>query len=151
MTNQKAPGIDDIPDELLKQADDSVAIVLQKLCNSVWKSKIWPEDWKKSVFLTLPKKGDASECKNHRTITLIPRASTILLHIINERLRPLKERELPSEQAGFMKGRGTRYQIANIRHIMEKCFEFQQKIFLYFIDYSEAFDCVRYSALWTAL
>ena len=63
LKNQKAPGIDDIPGELLKQADDSVAIVLQKLCNSVRKSKIWPEDWKKSVFLTLPKKGDATECK----------------------------------------------------------------------------------------
>ena len=86
LKNQKVPGIDDIPGELLKQADDSVAIVLQKLCNSVWKSKIWPEDWKKSVFLTLPKKGDASECKNHRTIALIPHASKILLHIINERL-----------------------------------------------------------------
>ena len=101
LKNQKAPGIDDIPGELLKQADDSVAIVLQKLCNSVWKSKIWPEDWKKSVFLTLPKKGDPSECKNHRTIALIPHASKILLHIINVRLRPHIERELPAEQAGF--------------------------------------------------
>ena len=90
LKNQKAPGIDDIQGELLKQADDSVAIILQKLCNSVWKSRIWPEDWKKSVFLTLPKKGDASECKNHRTIALVPHASKILLHIINERLRPHK-------------------------------------------------------------
>ena len=75
LKNQKAPGIDDIPCELLKQTDGSVAIVLQKLCNSVWKSKIWSKDWKKSVFLTLPKKGDASECKNHRTIALIPHTS----------------------------------------------------------------------------
>ena len=148
LKNQKAPGIDDIPgDSTYKQADDSVAIVLQKLCNSVWKSKFWPEDWKKSVFLTLPKKRDASECKNRRTIVLTPHTSKILLHIINERLRPHIERELPAWQVGFMKGRG----IANIRHIMEMCFEFQQKIFLCFIDYSKAFDCVRYSALWTAL
>ena len=89
--------------------------------------------------------------KTHRTIALIPHASKILLHIINERLRHHIERGLPAGQAGFMKGHGTRYQIANIRHIMEKCFEFQQKIFLCFIDNSEAFDCVRYSALWTAL
>ena len=89
----------------------------------------------KSVFLTLPKKGDASECKNRRTVALIPHASKILLHIINDRLRPHIERD----------------QIVNIRHIMEKCFEFQQKIFLCFIDYSQAFDCVRYSASWTAL
>ena len=83
--------------------------------------------------------------------TLNLNASKILPHIINECLRPHIERELPAEQAGFMKGCGTQDQIANIRHIMEKCFEFQQKIFLCFIDYSKAFDCVRYSALWTTL
>ena len=70
---------------------------------------------------------------------------------INEHLRPNIERELPAEQAGFMKGRGIQDQIANICHIMEKCSECQQKIFLCFIDYSKAFDCVRYLALWTAL
>ena len=106
---------------------------------------------KKICLSTLPKKGDASECKNHPTIALIPHESKILLRIINERLRPQKKRELPAEQAGFIKGRGTRDQIANIRHIMEKCFEFQQKIFLCFINYSKVFHCVRYSALWTAL
>ena len=151
LKNQKAPGIDDIPGDLVKQTDDSAAIVLQKFCISTWKSKIWPEDWKKSVFLTLPRKGEASECKIHRTIALISHANKILLHIINERLRPHIERELSAEQSGFMKGRGTQDQVANIRHIMERCFEFQQKIFLCFIDYSKAFDCVRYSALWTAL
>ena len=128
LKNQKAPGIDDIPGELLKQADNSVAIVLQTLYNSVWKSKIWPEDWKKSVFLTLPKKGDARECKNHRIIALIPHASTILLHIINERLRHHIERELPAEQTSFMKGRGTRDQNANIHWRSA----FQQKIFSLF-------------------
>ena len=125
LKNQKAPDMDDIPGELLKQADDFVAIVLKKLCNSVSKSKIWQDDWKKYVFLTLPKKGDASECKNHRSIALIPHVSKMLLQIINERLRFHIERELSAEQAGFMKGRGTRDQNANIRHIMEKCIEFQ--------------------------
>ena len=101
----------------------------------------------RKICLSNSKKGDASECKNHRTIALIHHVSKILLHTINERLRPHIERELPAEQAGFMKGRGIRDQIANIRHIMEKCSEFKQKIFLCFIDYSKAFDCVRYSAL----
>jgi hypothetical protein len=151
LKTEKAPGMDDIPSELLKQADDSVAVAIHQLCNKVWRSRTWPEEWKQSVFLTLPKKGDASECKNHRTIALIPHASKILLHIINERLRPHLERELPVEQAGFRKGRGTRDQIANIRHIMEKCLEFQRNIYMCFIDYAKAFDCVRHSALWTAL
>ena len=78
----------------------------------------WPADWKNSTFLTLPKKGDVSECKNNRTIALISHLSKILLHIINERLRPILDRELPAEQAGFRRGRGTRDQISNIRHIL---------------------------------
>jgi hypothetical protein len=102
-------------------------------------------------FLTLPKKGDLSECKNHRTIALIPHASKILLHIINNRLKPHLDRELPVEQAWFRPGRGTRDQIANIRHVMEKCLEFNRSICLCFIDYAKAFDCVRYTSLWTAL
>ena len=121
------------------------------MCNQIWKTRTWPEEWKKSVFLTLPKKGDASECKNHRTIALIPHASKILLHIINERLKPHLDRELPAEQAGFRKGRGTRDQIANLRHIIEKSHEFQKNIYLCFIDYAKAFDCVRHSSLEIAL
>ena len=103
------------------------------------------------IQLTLPKKGDVSECKNNRTIALISHLSKILLHIINERLRPILDRELPAEQAGFRRGRGTRDQISNIRHILEKCTEFNRKIYFCFIDYAKAFDCVRYSALWKAL
>ena len=75
----------------------------------------------------------------------------ILLHIINERLRPILDRELPAEQAGFRRGRGTRDQISNIRHILEKCTEFNRKIYFCFIDYAKAFDCDRHSALWKAL
>ena len=147
LKNQKSPGLDDIPSELLKEADDSIVIAIHKLCNQVWKTKTWPKDWKRSVFLTIPKKGDASECKNHRTIALISHASKILLHIINERLRPYLDQELPAEQAGFRRGRGTRDQIANICHIMEKSLEFQRNVYFCFIDYAKAFDYVRHNAI----
>jgi hypothetical protein len=137
MKNNKSPG------ELLKCMDDDGIKLLHKLCNKIWHTKTWPIEWKKSAFLTLPKKGDISQCKNNRTIALIPHASKVLLCIINERLRPHLERELPPEQAGFRRGRGTRDHIANIRHTIEKCKEFNRKAFLCFIDYSKAFDCVR--------
>ena len=151
LKNNKAPGIDDIPGELLKNFDNAGVKILLQLCNKVWHTRIWPDDWKKSLFITLPKKGDINECKNNRTIALIPHASKILLHILNERLRPHIERELPPEQAGFRRGRGTRDHIANIRHIIEKCKEYRRKVYLCFIDYSKAFDCVRYGPLWKAL
>ena len=151
LKNNKAPGSDEIPGELLKGTDEAGVKIILQLCNKVWHSRTWPEDWKKSVFLTLPKKGDISECKNNRTIALIPHASKILLHIINERLRPHLERELPPEQAGFRRGRGTRDHIANIRQIISKCMEYRREVYLCFIDYAKAFDCVRYGPLWNAL
>ena len=115
----KSPGPDGIPAELIKYADESGASVIQNLCNTIWKTKMWPTDWKNSTFLTLPKEGDVSECKNNRTIALIFHLSKILLHIINERLCSIIERELPPEHAGLCRGRGTRDQIFNIRHILE--------------------------------
>ena len=93
LKNNKSPGPDEIPAELIKYADESGAKVIQHLCNRIWKTKRWPADWKNSTFLTLPKKGDVSECKNNRTIALISHLSKILLHIINERLRPILDRE----------------------------------------------------------
>ena len=125
--------------------------MINKLFNKIWRTKKWPEDWKKAVFLPLPKKGDTRECANNRTIALISHTSKILLHIIAERIREHLESELPPEQAGFRKGRGTRNQIGNLRNLMEKNFEFQQPLYLCFIDYSKAFDCVQHSKLWTIM
>ena len=147
----KSPGPDEIPAELLKFADDSGAIIIHRLCNRIWETKTWPAQWKQSAFLTLPKKGDTSDCKNNRTIALISHLSKILLHILNERLRPILERELPPEQASFRRGRGTRDHIANMRQILEKSREFNRKVYFCFIDYAKAFDCVRHSKLWMAL
>ena len=148
LRNGKSPGIDNIQAELLKETGDEGLIIIHRLCNKIWKCKEWPEDWKKAVFLPIPKKGDTRDCANNRTISLISHASKVLLHIIAERIRNHLESELPPEQAGFRKGRGTRNQIGNLRNLMEKNREFQQPLYLCFIDYSKAFDCVQHGKLW---
>ena len=105
-------------------------------------------DWKRSVFIPIPKKGNAKECSNYRTIAFISHASKVMLEILQARLQQYVNRELPDVQAGFRKGRGTRDQIANIRWIMEKAREFQKKkIYFCFIDYAKAFDCVDHNKL----
>ena len=108
-------------------------------------------DWKRTIFITLPKKGDNKICENNRTIALISHASKILLKIINKRLEQYIERELSSEQAGFRKGRGAKDQICNIRWIMDETREFQQEIYVGFLDYSKAFDCVNHELMWKVL
>ena len=147
----KAPGHDDIPAELIKETGEEGVCVMHKLCNLIWRDKNWPKDWTRSVFLPLPKKGDTRDCKNNRTISLISHASKILLYIIVERMKQYLSREIPPEQAGFVEGRGTRDQIANIRIIMEKAMEFNFPVYMCFIDYSKAFDTVQHQKLWTTL
>ena len=111
------------------------------------KTQQWPQDWKKSLFIPIPKKGNAKECSNYRTIALISHASKVMLKILQARLQQYMNRELPDGQAGFRKGRGSRGQIANIRWIMEKAREFQKKIYFCFVDYAKAFDCVDHKKL----
>ena len=105
----------------------------------------------KSVFIPIPKKGNAKECSNYRTIALISHTSKVMLKILQVRLQQYLNRELPNVQAGFRKGRGTRDQIANIPWIMEKGREFQKNIYFCFIDYAKAFDCVDHNKLWKIL
>ena len=107
--------------------------------------KQWPQDWKRSVFIPIPKKGNAKECSNYRTIALISHTSKVMLKIVQARLQQYVNCELPDVQAGFRKGRGTRDQITNIRWITEKAREFQKNIC--FIDYAKAFDCVDHNKL----
>ena len=109
------------------------------------------QDWKRSVFIPIPKKGNAKECSNYRTVALISHASKVKLKILQARLQQYVNRELPDVQAGFRKGRGTRDQIANIRWIIEQAREFQKKIYFCFIDYAKAFDCVDHNKLWKIL
>ena len=94
--------------------------VLHSICQQIWKTQQWPQDWKRSVFIPIPKKGNAKECSNHRTTALISHARKVMLKILQARLQQYVNRELPDVQAGFRKGRGTRNQIANIRWIMKK-------------------------------
>ena len=102
---------------------------------------------KRSVFILIPKKVNARECSNYRTIALISHASKVMLKILQDRLQQYVNHELPDVQAGFRKGRGTRDQIANIRWIIEKASEFQKNIYFCFIDYAKAFDCVDHNKL----
>ena len=99
----------------------------------------------KSVFIPIPKKGNAKKCSNYRTIALISHASKVMLKILQARLQQYENREIPDVQAGFRKGRGTRDQIANIRWIIEKAREFQKNIYFCFIDYAKSFDCVDHN------
>ena len=105
----------------------------------------------KFSFLPIPKKGNAKECSNYRTVALISHTSKVMPQILQARLQQYVNRELPYVQAGFRKGRGTRDEIANICWIIKKAREFQKNIYFCFIDYAKAFDCVHHSKLWKIL
>ena len=121
------------------------------MCQEIWKTQQWPQDWKRSVFIPILKKGNAKECSNYHTIALSSYASQVMLKILQARLQQYVNRELPDVQAGFRKGRGTRDQIANICWIIKKAKEFQKNIYSCFIDYAKAFDYVYHNKLWEIL
>ena len=121
------------------------------MCQQIGKTHQWPQDWKRSVFIPIPKKGNAKEYSNYHTIALIPHASKVMLKILQARLQQYMNRELPDVQAGFRKGRGTRDQIADIRRIIKKAREFQKNIYFCFIDYTKAFDYVDHNKSWKIL
>ena len=108
--------------------------VLHSTCLQIWKMYQWPQDWKRSAFIPIPKKGNAKECSNYCTIALISHTSKAMLKILQASLQQYMNRELPDVQAGFRKGRGTRDQIANIHWIIKKVREFQKNIYFFFID-----------------
>ena len=146
----KASGGDGIPVELLQILKDDAVKVLHSICQQIWKTQQWPQDWKRSVFIPIPKKGNDKACSNC-TIALISHASKVMLKILQERLQQYLNRELPDVQAGFRKGRGTRDQMANIRWIIEKAREIQKNINFCFIAYAKAYDCVDHNKLWKIL
>ena len=147
ITTNKASGGDGIPLELLQILKDDAVKVLHSICQQIWKTQQWSQDWKKSVFIQIPKKGTAEECSNYRTITLISHASKVMLRILQIRLQQYVDSELPDVQAGFTKDRGTRDQVANICWIIKKTREFQKNIYFCFIDYAKVFDCVNHNKL----
>ena len=125
--------------------------MLHSIHQQIWKPQQWPQDWKRSVFIAIPKKGSAKECSNYCTIALISHASKVMLKILQARLQQYVNRELPYVPAGFRKGRRTRDHIANIRWIIEEAREFQKNIYFCFIDYAKAFDCIDHNKLWKTL
>ena len=127
ITMNKASRGDGIPLELFQILKDDAVKVLHLICQQIWKTQQWPQDWKRSVFIPIPKKGNAKKCSNYRTIALISHASKVMLKILQARLQQYVNRELPDVQPGFRNSKGTRDQIANIRCIIEKAREFQKK------------------------
>ena len=151
INTNKASGGDGIPVELFQFLKHDTVKVLHSICQKIWKTQQWPQDWKISVFIPIQKKGNAKECSNYRTIALISHGSKVMLKILHARLQQYMNSELPDVHAGFRKGRGTRDQITNILWIMEKTREFQKNIYFCFIDYAKAFDCVDHNNLWRIL
>ena len=117
------------------------------ICQQIWKTQQWPQDWKRSIFIPILKKGNAKECTNYCTIALISHASKVMVKIFQARLQQYVNCELPDVEAGFRKGRGIRDQITNISWIIEKARECQKNIYFCFIDYAKAFDCVDHNKL----
>ena len=114
VTMNKVSGGDGIPGELFQILEDDAVKVLHSICQQIWKTQQWQEDWKRSVFIPIPKKGNAKECSNYHTIALISHTSKVMLKILQARLQQYVNHELPGVQAGFRKGRGARDQIVNI-------------------------------------
>ena len=146
ITMNKASGGDGIPLELFQILKEDAVNVLHSICQKIWKTQKWPKDWKRSVFIPIPKKGNPKECSNYHTIALILHTSNVMLKIFQARLQQSKNHELPHIQAGFRKGKG-RDQIANICWIIKKAEEFQKNIHFCLIDYAKAFDCVDHNKL----
>ena len=131
ITTNKASGGDGIPAELFQILKDDAVKVLPSVCQQIWKTQQWPQDWKRSVsFHSNPKESNVKECSNYHTIALISHASKVMLKMLQVRLQQYMNRELPEVQAGFRKGRGTRDQIANTCWIIEKAREFQKNLYL---------------------
>ena len=114
ITTNKVSGGEGIPVELFQILKGDVK-VLHSICQQIWKTQQWPQDWKRSVFIPNPKKGNAKDCSNYRTMALISHTGKVMPKILQARLQQYMNHELPDVQAGFRKGRGTRDQIANIR------------------------------------
>jgi len=147
ITTNEASGGDGIPVELFQILKGDAVTVLHSICQQIWKTQQWPQDWNRSVFIPISKKGNAKKCSNYHTVALISHASKVRLKILQARLQQYMNHELPDVQASFRKCRGTRDQIANIRWIIKKARVFQKNTYFCFINYAKAFDCVYHNKL----
>ena len=137
ITTNKASGGDGIPVELFQILKDDAVKVLHSICQQIWKAQQWPQDWKRSVFIPIPKKGNAKECSNYHTIALFSHASKAMLKILQARLQQYVNRELPDVQAGFRKGRGPEIKLPTSAGSWKKASKFQKNIYFCFIDYAK--------------
>ena len=151
ITTNKASGGDGISAKLFQILKGDAVKVLHSICQHIWKTQQWPQDWKRAVFIPIPKKGNAKECSNYHTIALISHTSKVTLKILPTRLQQYVNHGLSDVQAGFRIGREARDQIASIRWINEQVIKFQKNIYFCFIDYTKAFDCVDHNKLWKIL
>ena len=124
---------------------------MHSICQQIWKTQQWPQDWKRTVFIPIPEKDNAPKCSDYQKVALISHASKVVLKILQASLQQYVKSELPHIQAGFRKGRETRDQIASILWIMEKAREFQKNIYFCFIYCAKTFDCVGHNILWKIL
>ena len=143
----KASEGDRIPVKLFQSLKYDVK-VLHSICQQIWKIQQWTQDWERSVFIPIPKKGNAKECSNYHTIAIISNTSKLMLKFLQARLQQYINCDV---QAGFRKSRGIRDQIANIHWMTEKARQFQKNICFCFIGYAKDFDCMDHNKLWKIL
>ena len=151
ITMNKASGGDGISVELFQMLKDDSVKVLHSICQQNWTTQQWPQYWKRSVFIPIPKKGNAKECSNYYTVALISHTSKVMLKILQARLQQYVSCELLDVQASSRKGKGTREQIANVCWMIEKARKFQKNINICSITHAKAFDCVDHNKLWKIL
>ena len=151
ITTNKTSGGDGIPVKLFQILKDDAVKVLHSIYQQIWKTQQWPQDWKRSVIIPIPKKGNAKECSNYHTIALISHASKVMLKILQARLQQYMKCEFPDVQASFRKGRGTRDQTDNTCWILIESRKLQKNIYFCFVDYAKTFDCVDHNKLWKIL
>ena len=142
---------DGIPVELFQTLKDDAVKVLHSICQQIWKTQQWPQDWKRSVFVPIPKKGSAKECSNYCTIALISHASKVMLKILQARLQQYMNHELPDVQAGFRKGREPKIKLPASTGSSKKQGSSRKNIYFCFIEYAKAFDCMDHNELWKIL
>ena len=139
ITTNKASGGDGIPVKLFQILKDDAAKVLHSICQQIWKTQQWSQDWNRSIFIPIPKKVNAKECSNYCKIAIISHTSRVILKILQPRLQQYVNSEFPDVHTRFRKVRGPRNQISNIFWIIEKAMEFHKNIYFCFIDYAKAF------------
>ena len=143
----KANGGDGIPIELYQILKDDAVKVLHSICQQIWKTQQWPQDWKRSVFIPIIKKGNVKECSNYHTIALISQAYKVMLKILQARFQQYVNHELPDVQAGFRKGREPKIKLPTSTGSSKKQGSARKNIYFCFIDYAKAFDCVDHNKL----